>query len=170
MKAESRRKDIITILLSERKPVSGGEIARRLGVSRQIIVQDIAALKNAGNTIIPTHKGYLIQNCPYIEKTFKVRHSSEQTVDELMTIVELGGTILNVFVWHKIYGRIEASLDISSRSDIERLSSNLNGGKSIELMHITSGYHYHTVSAGSEEILNEIEAALKRKNYIVPEI
>ena len=43
-------------------------------------------------------------------------------------------------------------------------------GQSTELMHITGGYHYHTVRADSEEILDRIENALRERNYIVPEI
>ena len=43
-------------------------------------------------------------------------------------------------------------------------------GKSKELMHITEGYHYHTVRADSEEVLDNIEALLDEKGYIVPEI
>ena len=43
-------------------------------------------------------------------------------------------------------------------------------GKSTELMHITSGYHYHTVRAENEAVLDRIEAALTERNYIVPEL
>ena len=43
-------------------------------------------------------------------------------------------------------------------------------GQSSELMHITGGYHYHTVRAESEAVLDRIEAALNERNYIVPEI
>ena len=43
-------------------------------------------------------------------------------------------------------------------------------GKSSELMNITGGYHYHTVRAESEEVLDKIEKELKEQNYIVPEI
>jgi transcriptional regulator of NAD metabolism len=46
----------------------------------------------------------------------------------------------------------------------------IKSGKSKELMHITEGYHYHTVRADSEETLDKIEAALDEKAYIVPEI
>jgi transcriptional regulator of NAD metabolism len=37
-------------------------------------------------------------------------------------------------------------------------------------MHITGGYHYHTVRAENEATLDRIEAALNEKHYIVPEI
>ena len=43
---------------------------------------------------------------------------------------------------------------------------NLRSGKSTPLLNVTSGYHFHTVSADSEEILDEIEAALKEQNFL----
>ena len=46
----------------------------------------------------------------------------------------------------------------------------VRSGKSTELMAITGGYHYHTVRAESEEVLEQIAAALHDKNYIAPEI
>ena len=37
-------------------------------------------------------------------------------------------------------------------------------------MHITSGYHYHTVRADSEQILDKIGESLENAGYIAPEI
>ena len=54
MKAEERRKEIITFLMSQQKTVSGGELSARFGVSRQIIVQDITVLKALGYDILST--------------------------------------------------------------------------------------------------------------------
>ena len=39
-------------------------------------------------------------------------------------------------------------------------------GKSTPLMSVTSGYHFHHVSAESKEILDEIEESLRKKQYI----
>ena len=33
-------------------------------------------------------------------------------------------------------------------------------------MNVTSGYHFHHVSAEQEEILDEIEEALREKHYL----
>ena len=41
---------------------------------------------------------------------FRVCHTTEQIEDELMSIVELGGTILDVIVEHPIYGIITVDL------------------------------------------------------------
>lgn len=170
MRAENRRKEIVTILSATNKPVSGGELSERLHASRQIIVQDIALLRAAGYDILSTHNGYLLKTSPLIERVFKLYHTSEQTADELTTIVDLGGTVIDVFVWHKVYGRLEAPLNIFSRHGVEQFMQGIQSGRSSELMHITSGYHYHTVRAESETALNEIEKALSTKGYIAPEI
>ena len=170
MKANERRKSIVNLLVSERKPVSGNELSDKFGVSRQIIVRDISILKEQGFEILASNSGYIMQKSPYKERVFKVFHTTEQTEDELKIIVDLGGIIADVFVWHKAYGRMEAKLNISSRSQIEQFIESVRTGKSVELMHITGGYHYHTVRTESEELLDRIECALKEKNYIAPGI
>ena len=169
MKADNRRKEIVSVLAAAQKPVPGGVLAERLHASRQIIVQDIALLRAAGYDILSTHTGYLMKSSPLIEYNFKVYHTSEQTADELRTIVELGGTVVNVYVWHKVYGRLEAPLNIFSPHGVDQFMENLKNGRSTELMHITSGYHYHTVRADSTATLRRIEQALIEKGYILPE-
>jgi len=168
-KAEARRKALSTLLLAEKKPIPGGELATMFGVSRQIIVQDIAILKGSGYDILSTHHGYLIQKSPLAERVFKLKHSKDDTEDELSTIVGLGGTVVDVFVWHKVYGKISAPLNIFSMHQVKQFIEGVRTGKSSELMEITGGYHYHTVRADSEAILNTIEEELKSKKYIVTE-
>ena len=170
MKAQERRKSIVNILLSEDRPIPGGELSEKCGVSRQIIVQDIAVLKGQGFDILSTHNGYIIQKSPLKERVFKVKHSTKQTEDELNTIVELGGTVVDVFVWHKVYGKMVAPLNIFSSLQIKQFIEGVRTGKSTELMNITGGYHYHTVRAEKEDILDRIEEVLSEKGYIAPEI
>jgi len=170
MKADERRKEIAAYLMSQKNPVSGGSLSERFGVSRQIIVQDISVLKALGYDILSTHSGYVVQNSPQVTRVFKVRHTKEQTEDELTTIVTHGGVVEDVFVWHKVYGKVEAKLNIFSPMHIKQFIEGVRSGKSTELMDITGGYHYHTVRADSEEILDKIEKIFKEKDYIVPEI
>ena len=127
-------------------------------------------LKGQGFDILSTHNGYIIQKSPLKERVFKVKHTTMQTEDELTTIVELGGTVVDVFVWHRVYGRIEAALNIFSPLQIKQFIEGVRSGKSTELMNVTGGYHYHTVRAGSIEILDKIGEALEKKKYIVKEI
>ena len=168
MKSDERRKSIVNLLLSEKRAVSGGELSEKYDVSRQIIVKDISILKEQGLDIVSTSAGYVIKSSPFVERVFKVFHTTEQTEDELQAIVDLGGIVADVYVWHKAYGKMEAKLNISSRKQITQFIESVRTGKSVELMHITGGYHYHTVRADSEEILDQIEAELSKRNYIAP--
>ncbi|MBE6672446.1 MAG: transcription repressor NadR [Ruminococcaceae bacterium] len=170
MKAQERRTAIANLLLSENRAVSGGELSEVFGVSRQIIVQDITVLRSAGYDILSTHSGYVMQDSPLKERVFKVYHTTLQTEDELNLIVDLGGTVVNIFVWHKVYGRVMANLNIFSRLHVKQFIEGVRTGKSTELMNITGGYHYHTVRAESEAVLDKIEKALAERGYIVPEI
>ena len=170
MKVAERRKAIVNLLLSAKEPISGSELAQEFDVSRQIIVQDITVLKGTGYEILSTNQGYIMQKSPYAERVFKVRHTTEQTEDELTSIVDLGGTVVDVYVWHKVYGRIEAALNIFSHMHVKQFMEGVRSGQSTELMHVTGGYHYHTVRADHEDVLDRIEEVLKEKNYIVPEL
>ena len=170
MRAAERRKEIVNIILSEKQAVSGGKLSEMLGVSRQIIVGDISALKADGYDILSTHSGYVIQGTPLCERVFKVFHTREQTENELNTIIDFGGTVADVYVWHKVYGKMSAPLNISSRHGVAQFLEGVRTGKSSELMNITGGYHYHTVRAESKEVLDNIQRALEEQNFIVPEI
>jgi len=61
-------------------------------------------------------------------------------------------------------------LNIFSQRGIDQFVAGIRSGKSTELMHITDGYHYHTVRADSEHTLDIIEGELRGRGYIVPEI
>ena len=166
MKVTERRKAIVNLLSASKTPISGGELSKQFNVSRQIIVQDITVLKGLGYEIFSTHHGYVLQKSPLVERVFKLKHTTEQTEDELTTIVDLGGTVVDVFVWHKVYGKISATLNIFSRLHVKQFLEGVRTGKSTELMNITGGYHYHTVRADSEEILDKIGVMLTEKKYI----
>ena len=145
-------------------------MAERFGVSRQSIVQDISVLRENGYEIAPTHHGYLIKKSPLKERVFKVRHSREDTFDELTTIVSLGGTVVDVYVLHKVYGKINAPLNIYTDEGIKSFIDGVRNGKSSELMNVTDGYHYHTIRAENDDILDAIALALYEKKYLVPEV
>lgn len=167
MTGAERRKEIVKLINTGDAPVSGSCLSAKLGVSRQIIVQDIALLKAEGYDIISTHRGYIVNNIPGVSKAFKFYHTNEQTEDELNLIVDLGGTVEDVYVHHKVYGTITARLNISSRRDVKKFMEGITSGKSNALLNITGGYHYHTITAKSNEILGMIEEELKAKAYLV---
>ena len=128
----------------------------------------LTVLKGSGYDILSTHIGYIIQKSPLKERVFKLHHTTDQTEDELTTIVDLGGTVVDVFVWHKVYGKMSAQLNIFSNLHVKQFIEGVRTGKSTELMNITGGYHYHTIRADSEEILDNIEKQLNFKGYIAP--
>ena len=166
MKADERRKAIVNLLASGQKAISGSALSEQFGVSRQIIVQDITILRGAGYDILSTHNGYIIQQTPLKERVFKVHHTTDQTEDELNLIVDLGGCVQDVQVNHRVYGKMRAPLNIRNRRDVQHFMDNLRTGKSTPLMNVTSGYHFHTISAEQEEILDEIEAALSARGFL----
>lgn len=168
----NERRAKIASLLDSKKPVSGTELARRLGVSRQIIVQDVALMRAENKNILSTNKGYLLYDSAELtgqyRRVFHVRHTTDQVLDELLTITELGGKVLDVLVEHELYGQIRADLLITCPSDAEEFSERLAASTGAPLKMLTQDNHYHTVTASSERLLDLIEAELQKKGYLVP--
>ncbi|UWP60065.1 transcription repressor NadR [Ruminococcus gauvreauii] len=167
MNGEARRKEILNYIQSSTGPVSGSRLSEEFHVSRQVIVQDVALLRAANQDIVSTNRGYVLNAWKRAQRIFKVCHADDEIVDELYTIVDMGGRVADVFVNHKVYGQLKADMLINSRRDVEEFMEGIRMGKSSPLKNITSGYHYHTVTADSEAILNLIENALKMKGYLV---
>ena len=162
-----RREEIVKCIKTNHGPISGKTLAQNYGVSRQIIVQDIALIRAAGHDIISTNKGYILNKRNVASRVFKVKHTDEQLEEELCSIIDLGGTVVNVMVDHRVYGHMEAPLDITSRRKAMELINDIKTGKSTPLKNITSGYHYHTIEADSEEVLDLIENMLLEKGFLV---
>ncbi len=166
MTAAQRRKQLVQLLRESDVPLSGGALGQATGVSRQIVVQDIALLRTEGYDIVSTARGYLLNESKQCTRLFKTHHTDEQTEEELTAIVDLGGIVMDVMVNHRIYGRVTAPMNIRNRRDVQNFMHNLRTGKSTPLMNITSGYHFHHVSAEQEEILDEIEEALRQRGFL----
>lgn len=168
MNAEERRTELMRLLQESKEPQSGSNLSKQLGVSRQIIVQDIALLRANQINILSTNQGYLIPAATEARKVFKVRHTDEQVEQELSLFVDCGGRVEDVFVYHKIYGLIKANLNIRSRLDVKHFMDDLHSGKSSLLKNVTDSYHYHTVSAENEELLKYIEDELWKNGFLAP--
>lgn len=169
MEGEKRREQIIQLLKNAQGPISGGELARLLGVSRQVVVQDIALLRASDRNIVSTTKGYLlfIKETGKYRRIFSVYHEDSQTEDELNTIVDNGGKALDVIVEHEIYGQITVDLLVENRRDVREFIQKLQSETARPLNILTDGRHFHTVEADSEETLDRIELELKQKNYLI---
>ena len=166
MNGNERRDQILKILNNENTPISGSELAKKYGVSRQVIVQDIAILRANGAQIISIHKGYVLKKENGFSRVFKVHHTDEQVEEELNLIVDLGARIEDVFVYHKVYGVVKASMNLKSRRDVLKYMDDISSGKSALLKNITSNYHYHTVSADDIETLEIIQEKLWEKGFL----
>ena len=160
MSGEERRGKIIQALKNSDKAVSATTLAKEFDVSRQVIVQDVALLRANGKNIFSTNRGYLIQEDEETTRVFKVQHEDDEVEKELTTIVDLGGTVEDVFVYHKVYGVLRAEMNIKSRMDIRNYMEEIRSGKSSLLKNVTSGYHYHTVRAERVEILDMIQEGI----------
>lgn len=170
LSGDERREKLLALLLRSDEPLSGGKIGDIYHVSRQVVVQDIALLRSKGHSIVSTPRGYVYekaagsQNC---QRIVKVCHTDDQVEEELSTIVDFGGIVLDVMVNHRTYGKVTAPLNIKSRRDIRKFVEDLKQSKSSLLSNTTSGYHFHTIEAESEDILDEIEETLKEKHFLV---
>lgn len=168
MDVSKRREQILQILENSTEPISGSMLSKTCQVSRQIIVGDIAVLRANGNPIVSTCQGYVLQQPHFVSRVYKVHHTNEQVAEELNLIVDLGGSVDDVFVYHKVYGVMKADMSIHSRKDVDDFMEKIISGKSSLLLNITSGYHYHTVSAEKEETLDFIFHALDDHGFLAP--
>ena len=170
MEGETRRLHIIQFLAESDRPISGTELAKEFGVSRQVIVQDIALLRAVNKNILSTNKGYVLYNpqagLSKAKRAFRTCHTDEQIADELYTLVDYGGTVLDVVVDHEIYGQITVDLLLKKRVDVDEFLKKLQNNQAKPLNLLTDGVHIHTVEADSEETLDAIENALIQKGYL----
>ncbi len=166
MSGEERRKEIIQYLQLSPEPISGKQLADHFGVSRQVIVQDIALLRAKNHQITSLTKGYVLEGQKEYTRVLKLIHTDEEVEEELTTIVDYGAWVADVFVFHKSYGVVRAEMNIHSRRDIANYLNDIASGKSTLLKNVTSGYHYHTVVAEEEQILDLIQEELTKKGFL----
>ncbi|HEY4537264.1 MAG TPA: transcription repressor NadR [Erysipelothrix sp.] len=164
MTGEQRREEILLRLNAELKAVPARVLAEHYGVSRQVIVGDIALLRAQGANIIATHRGYIIKReaDDKILKTIAVNHNKDQTREELELLVNLGAQVVDVTVEHPIYGQITGQLNIQSQDDIDDFLE-----ENPELLSsLTEGTHIHGIYCNDEEHYKEITKQLKNRGFL----
>lgn len=172
MNASKRREEIITLLRKANEPMNATAIAARFSVSRQIIVGDIALLRASGIQILATSRGYLMESASksgWIEKRIAACHTNEQMGEELYTIVDLGGTVVDSTVEHSIYGEICVPLHLSSRFEVDAFLEKCKISGARPLCDLTGGVHLHTIRCADMETMERIERALRAKGFLVSE-
>lgn len=93
MAREKRRERILAALGATAEPQSAGALGDRFGVSRQVIVQDIAVLRAEGSPIVSTNRGYILASGRQAARVFKVFHGEDRLQEELELVVDRGGTV-----------------------------------------------------------------------------
>lgn len=170
MTGEERRTQILQMLKDQTSPLSGTALADAFHVSRQVIVQDIALMRAENHRILSMNRGYLYHRTDSAgllpKRVVSVRHSTEQVLEEFMTILELGGKILDVVVEHELYGQIRVDLMIESQQDAQEFYEKLMQSKDEPLKILTGDCHYHTIAAPSEKLLDLIEQALQKDGFL----
>lgn len=173
MTGSQRRQKLLALLEEAQSPLSGTALARQLQVSRQVIVQDIALMRAENHNILSTNKGYLCRpdaaRNAQPKRVFFVRHTTQQVLEEFLTVIDLGGRILDVAVEHELYGPIRVDLLIESRADAEDFVRRLAVCQDNPLKVLTDDCHFHTVAAPTEKLLDLIEAELREKGYLETE-
>lgn len=159
MNSRERREEILKTLQSSDRCVSASVLAERFGVTRQIIVSDVALLRSAGSRITASRQGYSIereQDDGRLLETVVCRHSAGQVPQELYAVVDNGGAVVNVIVEHPIYGALCADLNITSRHDADEFVEKVRQSRASQLCDLTGGLHTHTLRVPDEAALARI--------------
>ena len=169
MDGETRRGRMIQLLQQAKEPIPGARLAKEMGVSRQVSVQDIALLRAVNKNILSTNKGYVLFHGKSDENTrsFHVSHTDDQIMDELNAIVDCGGSVKDVTIAHPIYGQICVDLIIRSRVDVENFVAQVEAYRTKPLINLTGGEHFHTVTARDAAALDLIGEELRKKGYLL---
>lgn len=159
MNTEERRNSLLERLREAEQPLTGTKLSRDFAVSRQIIVGDISILRAQGIQIFATPRGYILpKEQPYPGRmvTLVCQHDAEHMEQELLAIIDNGGTVLDVIVEHPLYGPIRGDLLLESRRDIRAFLSKMKKCQANPLLVVTGGVHMHTVRVPDEETLQAI--------------
>ena len=168
MDSRKRRNKILSKLQKASEPVSAAKLAKDLGVSRQIIVGDIALLRAEGNEIIATSRGYVIAapiSGKYIRK-IACKHNREQTEAELAAIISLGGEVIDVTVTHPYYGDMTGQLNITNMNGVKSFCDELKENKKL-LSDLTDGTHLHTIACKDNEAFDRIVEELTKQGVLL---
>lgn len=157
-----RKYEILELLRKCRRAVKGKDLAERFGVSRQVIVSDIAELREEGHRIVSTRDGYVLDAGSNVRRIVAMRHSAEDIYEELRTIVLNGGKVIDVIVEHPIYGELVGRIDVETLDDVERFVSVLELTKTKPLLELSDGVHLHTIEAPDEETMERVLRAIER--------
>lgn len=170
MNAAERREALLSLLQTERQPVSAAALARRFSVSRQIIVGDVALLRARGEEVVSTSRGYLLsRQGGGLTRTLVCRHTAADLERELYLMVDNGCTVADVAVEHPVYGQLSGRLQLSSRYDIGEFIRRVMEEDAKPLSVLTDGVHLHTLLCPDETAFQRVRRALDEAGFLVSE-
>lgn len=166
MDALERRRKILEELSQTGTPLSASALARQLGVSRQIIVGDVALLRAGGEAVIATPRGYLLQREESgFTRRIACRHTAEEMESELTIIVDNGCTVEDVLVEHPVYGQLTGTLHLKSRYDVGQFIQRSRGAAPLSLL--TDGIHIHTLHCPDEASYQRVKEMLDVHGFLI---
>jgi len=169
MDTSVRRSAIFELISHGDAPISASVLAKKLNVSRQVIVGDIALLRAQGHEIIATARGYMLPG--YREPNQHIgkivcQHRPENTMDELYTIVDLGAVVVNVIIEHDLYGEITGQLNLKNRGDVDDFICRVKSSEIKLLSELTMGVHLHTIACRDRAHFEQVCHALDKVGYL----
>lgn len=159
-----RQARLLALLAAAADPVTGSELANRLGVTRQVVVHDIALLRAQHVPIVSTPRGYWLQRepAPRNQTLLAVHHPPALTETELCILVDHGLTVIDVLIEHPIYGELRGSLQLANRRDVRMFMEQVRRSGASLLSSLTDGHHMHTVAYDEESQLQDAVRELRR--------
>ena len=166
-----RRETILEIITNSETPISATKIAGIVGVSRQVVVGDVALLRANRHQIVATARGYVMENTGQMLNLYRrkiaCKHTPEETKDELYLLVDLGARIEDVIVEHHVYGELSGSLGISTRKEADNFIESLRRTDVKLLSELTGGVHLHTVTFESKAHYEAVIKAMEKAGFLV---
>ncbi len=171
MNGKERRDQILQTLKEAKSAVSATVLADKFGVTRQIVVADIALLRATGLGIKAEHRGYVLEKKQNsgVEHKIVCKHDKDGILDEFYAVVDNGGVILDIIVEHSIYGQISAGLNVASRYDADEFAKKIEESEASQLSDLTGGVHIHTIQVRDNAAYDRIVAQLKKLGTLIEE-
>lgn len=165
MTPRERRNAILHKLEHSGAPVSASSLAQTFGVSRQVIVGDIALLRAEQAAVTATPRGYILERTAPagLLRTVACCHTGAEALrQELYTVTDNGCAVLDVIVSHRVYGQLSGKLHIFSRYDADVFLKAVQESNVAPLSVLTGGVHLHTLLCPDEAAFKRVTAQLQK--------